>query len=320
MMRHVRDQGGFTLIEMLVAMVISLIVMGAAIAILTVILNDSRYDNFRTSAQADAQTMVDRLSRELRSASAPSAGSPGLLATATSYDIAFQTVNPAPGSAPSGNPSNQIWVRYCLDGSDTLWRQSTTPSSTTSTLPDTSACPSTSSAWVTAGSRPCCVELNDVTNEIGGDTTRPLFTFGPAGWSGLSQIKSIQVNLYIDKNPGHRPGATNLVSGIYLRNELAPPTASFVVAPTTNQQGADVQLNGSLSSDPNGQVLSYQWYRGVSCPNPPSSAPTSGAVSGATTQVYDAGQFAANTQQIFTLAVTNTGGLTSCSSQTVTIP
>ncbi|HWD76676.1 MAG TPA: prepilin-type N-terminal cleavage/methylation domain-containing protein [Solirubrobacteraceae bacterium] len=319
-MMYARDQRGFTLIELLVAMVISMIVMGSAVAILTVILNDNRYDNLRDGAQADAQTMVDRLSRELRSASAPSAGSGGLLAKATSYDISFATVNATPGSAPTGNPANQIWVRYCLDGNDILWRQSTTPSSTTSTVPDTSACPSTSSAWVTAASSACCVELNDVTNEIGGDTTRPLFTFGPSGWSSVSQINSVQLNLYVDKNPGHRPGPRELMSGIYLRNELASPTANLTALPTTNQQGADVQLNGSLSFDPNGQVLSYQWYEGVSCPTPPSSAPSSGAIPGATTQLYDAGEFPARSQPLFALAVTNTGGLTNCNSQQVTIP
>jgi hypothetical protein len=80
-------------------------------------------------------------------------------------------------------------------------------------------------------------------------------------------------------------------------------------------------LNGSPSSDPNGQVLSYQWYKGVSCPTPPSSAPSSGAISGATTQVYDAGQFPASPPpQTFALAVTNSGGLTNCTSQSVTIP
>jgi hypothetical protein len=81
-------------------------------------------------------------------------------------------------------------------------------------------------------------------------------------------------------------------------------------------------LNGSPSSDPNGQVLSYQWYEGVSCPTPPSSAPSSGAIAGATTQVYDAGQFPATPApgQWFALAVTNSGGLTSCSSQQVAIP
>jgi prepilin-type N-terminal cleavage/methylation domain-containing protein len=319
-MMHASDQRGFTLIELLVAMAISMIVMASAVTILIVVLNDSRYDNLRDGAQTDAQTMVDRLSRELRSATAPSAGSAGLLAKATSYGIAFETVNAAPGSAPSSNPANQIWVRYCLDGNETLWRQSTTPSATTAAVPDTSACPSTSSAWVTTAGRPCCVELNDVTNEIGGDTTRPLFTFGPSGWSGVSQINSVQVNLYVDKNPGHLPGATELTSGIFLRNELASPIANFSAAQTANQQGADVQLNGSLSSDPNGQVLSYQWYKGVPCPAPPSSAPSSGAIPGATTQVYDAGQFPAGSQQLFALAVTNTGGLTNCNSQQVAIP
>jgi prepilin-type N-terminal cleavage/methylation domain-containing protein len=317
-MMRAKDQRGFTLVELLVASAISLIVMACAVTILTVILHDNRYDNARASAQADAQTMVDRLSRELRSASAPSAGSAGLLAQATPYDTAFQTVNAAPGSAPAGNPANQIWVRYCLDGNDTLWRQSTAPSSTTSAAPSTSACPSTSSAWVTASGRPCCIELNDVTNEIGGDT-RPLFTFGPSGWTSISQISSVQVKLYVDKDPGHQPGPTELTSGIYLRNELASPTASFTAVPTPNQQGADVMLNGSPSSDPNGQVLSYQWYKGVTCPTPPSSAPTSGAISGATSQVYDAGQFPAGSQT-FALTVTNSGGLTNCTSQEVAIP
>lgn len=318
-MMQARDQRGFTLIELLVAMVISLIVMASAVAILTVLLNDNRNDNMRAGAQADAQTLVDRLSRDLRSASAPSAGAGGVFAKATSYDVAFQTVNAAPGSAPSGNPANQIWVRYCLDGNDTLWRQSTTPSSTTSAVPDTSACPSTSSAWVNGAGKPCCVELNDVTNEVGGDTTRPLFTFGPSGWTGISQINSVQVNMYVDKNPGHQPGPSELTTGIYLRNELAPPTANFTALPTANQQGADVLLNGSPSSDPNGQVLTYQWYQGVSCPTPPSSAPTSGAISGATTQVYDAGEFPAGSQT-FALAVTNSGGLTNCASQQVSVP
>jgi len=318
-MNWAMDSRGFTLVEMLVAMLMTTIMMGSVVYLFTSFIDDNRYDAFRDDAQANAQVMIDRMSRDIRSAASPTAGSSGLLAKAGSYDIAFEAVNATPGTAPSGNPANQMWVRYCLDSNNTLWRQTTTPSSTTSSLPSTSSCPSTSNAWVQeSGGTPCCQELNDVTNEIGGDTTRPLFTYGPSSESSLSQINSVEVNMWVDKNPGHLPGDTELTSGIYLRNELGPPQANFTVSYTQISGGADVQLDGSTSTDPNGQVLSYVWYNGVTCPSS-GGAPTSGAISGATTQEYDAGDFPAG-NQTFALVVTNTGGLSNCASQSVTVP
>jgi prepilin-type N-terminal cleavage/methylation domain-containing protein len=313
MMRSAAERG-FTLIEVLVAMSISMVVMGCVVAILTVFLNDNRYATLRDDATAHAQTMIDRLSHDLRDAASPTPASAGLLAHAASYDIAFQMVSAKPGSAPSGDPTNQMWVRYCLDGNDTLWRQTTAPSSSISTVPDLTACPSTSSPWLTgSGGKPCCVQLSDVVNEIGGDN-RPLFTFGPTGYSGLSEIKSVQTSLYVDRNPGHLPGPTELTSAVYLRNELAPPVANFVPTKTAVSGGADISLNGSLSTDPNGQVLTYQWYEGSSCSSP------SVALTGGTTQEFDAGDFP-NGSYSFALLVTNTGGLSTCSSpQTVTVP
>lgn len=310
-MSYAADQRGFTLIELLVAMLITTVVMGVVVAILTVVLNDNRYDQFRDDAQANAQTLIDRISRDLRNAAATSAGSAGLLEKAAPYDLVFETVNATPGTPPAGDPADQIRVRYCLDSNNTLWRQTQTLQTPTDAIPDTSTCPDTSNTTGTVwGTK--YAELNDVTNEIGGDTTRPLFTYGPSGWTITSQIKSVEVHLYVDKNPGHLPGPTDLTSGIYLRNELAPPVASFSVTQTAVSGGADVQLNGSASSDPNGQALSYQWYDSGSC-----SAP-SGALS-ATGQQVDAGDFTANASETFLLVVTDTGGLTNCSPQTVTI-
>src|SRR5579864_5031480 len=106
----VRDQRGFTLIELLVSMGLSMIVMTAVITIITVFLNDSRYDGLRDQAQSDAKSMIDRMSRDLRSAASPSTGSTGLLQKAGAFDILFQTVNPNGG----GSGANQQWVRYCL--------------------------------------------------------------------------------------------------------------------------------------------------------------------------------------------------------------
>jgi prepilin-type N-terminal cleavage/methylation domain-containing protein len=313
-MRRVADERGFTLIEILVALLITSLLMAAIVALFTSFIDDNRYDTLRDDSQANAQTIVDRISRDLRTASAPSVGA-STISKAGAYDLVFQAVNATPGSAPSGNAQNEMWERYCLDSNYTLWRQTTSPSSsasTSSTAPDTSACPSTNSAWVTTSSgAACCQELNDVVNEIGNDN-RALFQYYPSS-SPTSGIKSIQIDAFVDKNPGLLPGSAELTSGVFLRNALAAPTALFVATPTEVFQGTDdVNLNATSAYDPQGQALSYQWYNGTSC----SSATQ---IPGATSQIYDAGDFTSS--QTFGLIVTDTAGLaSSCQTKQVTIP
>lgn len=321
------------MVEMLVAMAITLIIIGTVVSVLTAFLNDNRTDQFRDDATAHAQMMVDRLSRDIRSGASITAGSSGLLADAGPYDAGFQTVSAKPVSvssgantAPSSNATNHVWVRYCLGANNTIWRQSETVATTTANpsfpdatttvngLPvDSAGCPSTSNLWIQgAGGSACCVEMNDAVNEIGGDN-RPLFTFGPtANPTSVAQIKTIEVDLYVDDNPGHLPGETRLTSGIYLRNELGAPISQPYASKQSVSGGAQITLNGTASTDPNGQALSYQWYTGASCAS-------SSALAGATTQVYNAGDYA-NGSYTFSLQVTNTAGLTNCNSTAVSVP
>jgi type II secretory pathway pseudopilin PulG len=323
-MKRASEERGFTLIELLVSMGLSMLVIGSVVTIITVFLNDSRYDTLRDTAQNDARTLVDRVSRELRSAASSSSGASGLIERAGSYDLIFETVNPSTVYGGS-NASNQYRVRYCLDGSQTLWRQTATwTTASAPAVPTSTACPDTNSAdYVQSGGATCCKELTDVTNTIGGDTTRPLFTYGPTGWSSVSQIQEVQVNVITDLNPGHLPGPSpQLTSGIYLRNENSAPAASLSVTWIANGSGTrDVTLNGTSSTDPNGQSLTYQWYANSGSTGCASSTagPATGAITGGTTVVYDAGTFNANTTETFALLVTDTQGLTSCNSQTVTI-
>ncbi len=74
-------------------------------------------------------------------------------------------------------------------------------------VPSSTACPDPSASDYAgkANGNPCCVELTDVQNEVGGDTTRPLFTYGPTGWANANQIQEVQVNVITDLNPGHLP-------------------------------------------------------------------------------------------------------------------
>lgn len=319
-----RGESGFTLIELLVSMALTMIVMTAVITILTVFLNDSRYDGLRDQAQSDAKTLVDRMTRELRSSAAQSPGTPGLLERANPYDVIFETVNP--GSGPHGsNTTGQYRVRYCLNSStNTLWRQTDTwTTASPSAVPTSTACPDTSNADYNnqVSGQPCCVELNDVTNEIDPTDLHPMFTYGPTGWANIDDIEEVEVNVDTDLNPGHLPGpAPQLTSGVFLRNENSPPQAQFNAQPVGNGSGAfNVTLNGSGSTDPNGQSLSYQWYAnsGSSGCVSNTQAPSTGQLSGGTTEEYQAGPYSANTTETFALVVTDTQGLTNCYSESV---
>jgi prepilin-type N-terminal cleavage/methylation domain-containing protein len=345
-MSSVRDQRGFTLIELLVSMGLTLVVMSAVITLLTVFLNDSRYDGMRDQAQTDSKVLVDRMTRELRSAASNSSGSSGLLEKATAFDVVFQTVNPNFPSGSTSNAVNQYRVRYCLDTNNTLWRQSETwTTSSPPSVPDTSSCPSTSSLWAQkSNGSPCCVELNDVTNRIGGDTTRPLFTFGPSSatntggstdatqWvTDATKVQEVQVNIITDLNPGHLPGPSpQLTSGVFFRNANSNPVIPDFTVTSTGTGGStrNVTLNGSQAYDPNGQTLQYQWYATNSSSSgacaSSTTAPTSGSVSGATSQIFSGTSangtpFASGSTWTFALVVTDTQGLTTCDSKTVSI-
>jgi prepilin-type N-terminal cleavage/methylation domain-containing protein len=270
-MKRLRQQDGLTLTELLVAMLLMGIVFGAVLTVLEVGLRQVNNDQKRNENQDNARTAIDRLVHDLRNVASPTAGSAGALEQAGAYDLVFQTVSS--GSAFGGsNASNQMRVRYCLDAStpsnETLWLETQTwTTSTAPTIPSTSSCPGPLSGWPTQYRL-----VTNVSNEIEGQN-RAVFTYGPTGASGTSQITTVNLDLFLNPVPGGEPGETELQSGINLRNSNAPPVASFTAA-TPNH---DLQLNASSSEDPNGQALTYQW------------SIDGATIAGATTQQYDAG-------------------------------
>lgn len=320
-MRRLSAEGGMTVVELLVAMALALIVFAATLSVVDLFQKDNTYDQDRNEAQDNARSAIDRMAVDLRNVAAPTGGSPGTLEEVGPYDMVFQTVS-ASTVFGGQNSTNSMRVRYCLDAStpsnEKLWKVTQTwTTSTAPSVPSTASCPGTITPGSSTAWNADSLLLSNITNE-NQSQNRPLFTCKAPGVSSntcatettsTSQVRTVDVDMFEDLNPGGQPGETELTDGIDLRNALSAPTASFTSSIVNDNF---VQLDASGSSDPNGESLSYQWYQGSSC--------TSGnALAGATGEQYDSGSLPAGTYS-FDLQVTNLGGLTSCATaKTVTI-
>ncbi|GAC1317989.1 MAG: hypothetical protein NVSMB25_06690 [Thermoleophilaceae bacterium] len=251
-MRLLRQEG-FTLIELMVAASMLIGILSATLF---------AYEQFtsvqgETQHQNDAQNTVrfamDRVVVDLRNVMSPDPTRQGSIQMATGYDLVFGEVSPS-GTSSGANTSNATWVRYCLDSSvptdEVLWKEvKAWTTSPPPSPPSTAICPDTSWDSKTMVAR-------QITNRIGGQD-RPAFYYNA---SSLTAINSIHMQLFVDSHPGSHPGESTLVTGAFLRNAVQAPAASFTATATG---GGGVALNGSASSDPAGQALTYQWYDGT---------------------------------------------------------
>jgi len=296
-----RREEGFTLIELIVAMTITTIVFAATLAVMDAFQRNNRADLLRSETQDNARNALDRLARDLRNAVAPATNAFGTLEQASAYSVAFQITDTS-RVAGGANASNAMRVRYCLDNSnpenEVLWRQEKRwTTAEAPTLPAATACPDLAGSDWDSSTR----LVGNLTNRIGGQS-RSLFVYGPAGATLVSQITAVQASLFIDLHPGQRPGESQLTSGVLLRSANRQPIVAF----TAKEVNGHVLLNASESRDPNGLSLTYKWWDGAT------ELPT-------TAQQYETGLLVSKSSHTFKLEVTNPGGLSNSTSQTVVI-
>jgi prepilin-type N-terminal cleavage/methylation domain-containing protein len=300
-MRPTREEG-FTLIEVLVAMSMALVVFGATLAAFNVFQHDEVYARQRNETQDAARNTIDRLTHQLRSVIAPSSEYPGALEEAGQYSIRFETVDTSNTTFGAQNKSHAMRVRYCLDDSNPSdailreyaqeWKESDPGA------PSTTACDGTLSAGWTSTRQ----LVGHVTNEIGNQTERSVFAYSS---SELPQIITVTSDLYLDVNPGHRPGESRLTSAVSLRNANRKPVVKFTITPEAGSN--KYRLNASESYDPGGLALTYKWWENEK------ELPT-------TSQISQVELKEKNTKYTFKLQVTNPGGLSETTTETVTTP
>ena len=116
-----RREDGFSLVELLLAMTLSLLLLGATLAVFATAERGHRDNQRQNEAQDQVRFATDSLARRLRNLASPTdAGATPQqpIERATSNDLIFRTVNSAGSANPVTNPQNLQRYRYCLGPDD----------------------------------------------------------------------------------------------------------------------------------------------------------------------------------------------------------
>jgi prepilin-type N-terminal cleavage/methylation domain-containing protein len=260
---RLRSERGMTLIELLIAMTLSLLLLGSTLGVFTTMERNSSRSQDQLDAQREARTASEILALRLRNLAAPTASSlitidPGkLIERATAQDLVFRSIKPT-GTPSAQNPTNVQRDRFCVTAGR-LYRQTQSWTTTDPGLP-TGAC-GVASGWtntrvlaqhISNGARPAFGYLSSVNG-----TVSEASSVDTTDISAVQSIQSIRSDLFVDAKANVAPRETELTSRIFLRNQNRKPLADFTV--TCTGVGRGVVLNGSTSSDPEDGPLTFEW-------------------------------------------------------------
>jgi len=312
MIARLRDQAGFTLVELLIASSLMIVVLGATLTVFDQFVTVSNRNTQQNAAQDTARTTVDQVSRQLRNLALPTPQNPNSIDLASSYDLVFKTADPG-----------RRRVRYCLQTSSpystsngALWleTQTGTAGGADPALPSTASCPVAPAAGGWSSER---LVASNVTNRNGG-ADRPIFQFN-APTTTLSKITEVHVALFIDTDVTQPPAETRISTGVFLRNQNQAPSAAFSISTGGTRR---FLMNAANSSDPEGRTLAYYWFLGTS---PSYTNVIASGTCDASDGCINTGVLndytlpaTATGNQVFTLLVKDPGGLTATASATCT--
>lgn len=289
-----RGEHGYTLTEVLVALTISSLILGAAVTAFTSYLNQTANGEKAANAQDAARLALDQMAIQLRSATSNASTGNQPIEAFGAYNLVW--LAPFPGASTTNNPLGLRHIRYCVDSgnpnNEKLWLQ-TAPFSTTSNRnwPATGSCPANS--WPTA-----MVVGQNLVNVV---QNTPMF-LTPTDSQG--NVTDVRVNALVDIDVNTTPPSTSVRTSVALRNLNHTPAA--VVSCAAGLTGHAL-CDASASTDSDNQTLKFAWK-------------VDGATVGETSYKLDQGSLAAGSNHTFSVTVTDSGGLSSSASQSLKMP
>jgi type II secretory pathway component PulJ len=256
-----RREDGFSLVELLLAMTLSLLLLGATFAVFATAERGHRNNQRQNEAQDQVRFATDSLARRLRNLASPTdaAATPEQpIERAEAQDLIFRTVNSAGSPNPVTNPQNLQRYRYCLNLEEKrLYVQRQTWGATADPgMPSGTSCPD-------AGWPETKVAASSITNGVRGVFTyvrNPTGTFSEqpsVAVADFPSVVAIGTRLFVDPLPASAPKESTLTTRVFLRNQNRAPTVTFTATPIT---GTSIQLNGMDSDDPEAGRLTFSWY------------------------------------------------------------
>jgi Prokaryotic N-terminal methylation motif len=272
-----RAQDGFTLVELLVASLVSMLILGATMGVLESMMRQFRLADDQAEVETRARQGADRLARQLRNLASPAdivtdiaaSTQPKSVDRNLASDLIFKDVGDT-RAAGSLNSANVRRVRYCLQMSGpvagtgfaaspargVLWMQTQTwATAAAPLLPAGTDCPA--AGWT---------DQRIVADHVVNPAATPLFRY--TGDTGLitgtsaaerERISRVAVSLVVDADTTRAPAATQLTTAVVLRNQNRAPAAAFTYT-LQNPVTCVVQLNGSPAQDPESKPLVYEWH------------------------------------------------------------
>jgi prepilin-type N-terminal cleavage/methylation domain-containing protein len=237
---HRDAQAGFTLVELLVAMTLTLLIASAALGAFEAFDRGVASNSRLTEAQDTARRELGVMVHTLREAGTP-AGSNGVLPIAVTRtddtDIVFRS-RAWPGAADTGSSADHL-QRYCLNpATKILWFDAKHADTIGDTNPGTE-CPSNADGWTHHRE----IARNVVNTATSG---KKLFAYTSRG----GQVRSVQISLRLDGGTAVSSRELRLASGASVRGALGPQVTAGDVSEPTCAESHRALLTLNVGGDP----------------------------------------------------------------------